>query len=51
MQANTERRAEGLKGKIPDIEKTLESVRFLQGRKVRDRPLHMLQADQKGHPR
>ena len=34
MQANTERRAEGLKSKIPDIQKTLETVQFLEKRKV-----------------
>ncbi|KAJ4344102.1 peptide chain release factor 1 [Ascochyta clinopodiicola] len=32
MQANTQRRAAGLKDKIPDIQKTLETVRFLQTR-------------------
>jgi hypothetical protein len=35
MQANTERRALGLRDKIPDIQKTLETVRFLGMRKVR----------------
>lgn len=34
MQVNTERRQAGLKGKIPDIEKTLETVQFLQRRGV-----------------
>lgn len=29
MQQNTQRRAAGLKAKIPDIRKTLETVRFL----------------------
>ncbi|KAF9700863.1 hypothetical protein EKO04_000706 [Ascochyta lentis] len=32
MQANTQRRAAGLKDKIPDIQKTLETVRFLKTR-------------------
>jgi hypothetical protein len=34
MQVNTERRAVGLKEKIPDIQKTLETVRFLKSREV-----------------
>lgn len=34
MQVNTERRQAGLKDKIPDIKKTLETVQFLQRRKV-----------------
>lgn len=34
MQANTERRTLGLKDKIPDIQKTLDTVRFLKSRKV-----------------
>lgn len=32
MQANTQRRAAGLKDKIPDIQKTLETVKFLKTR-------------------
>ena len=35
MEVNTTRRAAGLKEKIPDIQKTLATVRFLQKRKVR----------------
>lgn len=35
MQVNTERRATGLKDKIPDIQKTLDTVRFLKTKKVR----------------
>ena len=35
MEVNTQRRAAGLKDKIPDIQKTLDTVRFLQTRKVR----------------
>lgn len=35
MEANTQRRAAGLKDKIPDIKKTLETVRFLKSRTVR----------------
>ncbi|KAL1602844.1 peptide chain release factor 1 [Paraconiothyrium brasiliense] len=34
MEQNTQRRAIGLKDKIPDIQKTLETVRFLGGRKA-----------------
>jgi len=33
MEANLQRRVGGLKGKMPDIEKTLETVRFLQLRR------------------
>ena len=36
MQQNTQRRAAGLKDKIPDIQKTLETVRFLRSRKDHD---------------
>lgn len=35
MEANNQRRVGGLKDKIPDIQKTLDTVRFLQTRKVR----------------
>lgn len=35
MEVNTQRRAAGLKDKIPDIQKTLDTVRFLTTRKVR----------------
>ncbi len=38
MEVNTARRAAGLKEKIPDIQKTLETVRFLDSRKVRQCP-------------
>lgn len=34
MEQNTQRRAMGLKDKIPDIQKTLETVKFLKSRKV-----------------
>jgi hypothetical protein len=34
MEANNQRRVAGLKDKIPDIQKTVETVRFLQQRKV-----------------
>jgi len=34
MESNTQRRAAGLRDKIPDIQKTLETVRFLKSRKV-----------------
>ncbi|KAJ6166494.1 hypothetical protein N7470_001941 [Penicillium chermesinum] len=33
MEVNTQRRAQGLRDKIPDIKKTLEMVRFLKTRK------------------
>ncbi len=36
MEANMQRRAAGLKDKMPDIQKTLETVQFLKTRKVRD---------------
>lgn len=35
MEVNTQRRAAGLKDKIPDIQKTLDTVRFLKTREVR----------------
>ncbi len=34
MEVNTQRRAAGLKDKIPDIQKTLDTVQFLKTRKV-----------------
>src|ERR1700709_2658840 len=34
MEANMQRRATGLKDKMPDIQKTLETVQFLKTRKV-----------------
>jgi prefoldin subunit 5 len=39
MQQNTQRRAAGLRDKIPDIQKTLETVRFLKSRKDDSEPL------------
>ncbi|KAF2868890.1 Prefoldin subunit-domain-containing protein [Massariosphaeria phaeospora] len=39
MEANTQRRAAGLRDKIPDIQKTLETVRFLQSRKAGAEPI------------
>ncbi|EME39784.1 hypothetical protein DOTSEDRAFT_37856 [Dothistroma septosporum NZE10] len=39
MEANNQRRVAGLKDKIPDIQKTLETVRFLQTRKSDAKPL------------
>lgn len=35
MEMNTQRRAAGLRDKIPDIQKTLDTVIFLESRKVR----------------
>ena len=37
MEQNLQRRVVGLKDKMPDIQKTLDTVRFLQLRKVRIR--------------
>lgn len=34
MEANQQRRAAGLKDKMPDIQKTLDTVKFLKTRKV-----------------
>ncbi|ORY09723.1 Prefoldin subunit-domain-containing protein [Clohesyomyces aquaticus] len=39
MEANTQRRATGLKDKIPDIQKTLDTVRFLKLRKPDSEPI------------
>ena len=37
MEQNLQRRVVGLKEKLPDIRKTLETVRFLKSRTVRRR--------------
>lgn len=34
MEVNTQRRATGLKEKIPDIQKTLDTVQFLRAQEV-----------------
>ncbi|KAL9602988.1 MAG: hypothetical protein Q9219_001513 [cf. Caloplaca sp. 3 TL-2023] len=39
MEVNTQRRAAGLKEKIPDIQKTLEMVQFLKSRKPDSEPI------------
>jgi len=39
MEVNTQRRAAGLNDKIPDIQKTLETVRFLKTRKPDSNPI------------
>jgi len=39
MEANNQRRVAGLKDKIPDIQKTLDTVRFLQARESDSEPL------------
>lgn len=39
MEANQQRRAAGLKDKMPDIQKTLETVRFLKTRKSDAKPI------------
>ena len=41
MEVNTQRRAAGLKDKIPDIQKTLDTVRFLKTRKVSRDPIYL----------
>jgi hypothetical protein len=38
MEANMQRRAAGLKDKMPDIQKTLDTVQFLKTRKVKREP-------------
>ncbi|PMD67245.1 Prefoldin, subunit 3 [Hyaloscypha bicolor E] len=39
MEANQQRRAAGLKDKMPDIQKTLDTVRFLKSRKPGSDPI------------
>ncbi|KAK8243676.1 Prefoldin subunit-domain-containing protein [Phyllosticta capitalensis] len=39
MEVNTQRRAAGLKDKIPDIQKTLDTVKFLETRKPDSDPI------------
>ncbi|KAH7138132.1 Prefoldin subunit-domain-containing protein [Dendryphion nanum] len=39
MEVNTQRRAAGLKDKIPDIQKTLDTVKFLKTRKPDAEPI------------
>lgn len=39
MQVNTQRRAQGLKDKVPDIQKTLDTVRFFKTRAPDAEPL------------
>lgn len=39
MELNLQRRVAGLKSKLPDIEKTLETVQFLKLRKGDDDPI------------
>ena len=38
MESSTQKRALGLKDKIPDIQKTLDTVQFLKSRDVRSDP-------------
>ena len=38
MEVNTQRRGGGLKEKIPDIQKTLDTVKFLKTRQVSGPP-------------
>ncbi|CZT23316.1 related to prefoldin subunit 3 [Ramularia collo-cygni] len=42
MEANNQRRVVGLKDKIPDIQKTLETVRFLKTRKADAEPIEAM---------
>lgn len=39
MELNLQKRITGLKDKIPDIQKTLDTVRFLKTRTVRGVPI------------
>ncbi|KAI9868458.1 MAG: peptide chain release factor 1 [Trichoglossum hirsutum] len=39
MEVNTQRRAAGLKDKLPDIQKTLDTVQFLKTRKAGSEPI------------
>ncbi|MCJ1264333.1 peptide chain release factor 1 [Lobaria immixta] len=39
MEANTQRRSQGLKEKIPDIQKTLDTVQFLRTQKPDSNPI------------
>ncbi|MCJ1468897.1 peptide chain release factor 1 [Pseudocyphellaria aurata] len=39
MEANTQRRSQGLKEKIPDLQKTLDTVQFLKSQKPDSDPL------------
>lgn len=39
MELNTQRRVGGLRDKLPDIQKTLDTVRFLQTRRGASEPL------------
>ena len=41
MEASTQRRSAGLKDKIPDIQKTWDTVRFLKRRRVRLDPARL----------
>ena len=45
MEANQQRRAAGLKDKMPDIQKTLDTVKFLQTRKVWDVGLQLRKSE------
>jgi len=38
MESSTNKRALGLRDKLPDIEKTLDTVKFLKSRKVAASP-------------
>lgn len=49
MEVNTQRRAAGLKEKIPDIQKTLDTVQFLKAQKVRLTDLCDYRSDRQGH--
>lgn len=49
MEVNTQRRKGGLDEKIPDIQKTLETVRFLKTRKVSAEYMNLVRAPSQAH--
>ena len=51
MEVNRQRQASGLKDKIPDIQKTLETVRFLKTRKVRNQKIPLCPSQAGPFPR
>lgn len=50
MEVNQQRRAAGLRDKVPDIQKTLDTVRFLKTRKVCLRMPRIFGVDVDSHP-
>jgi hypothetical protein len=49
MEANNQRRARGLRDKIPDIQKTLDTVQFLQKRDVSFVSIRTVEESLAGH--